>query len=482
MAGNCQRLLRFRPTGCACSTGSAELSNIVVLWQNARPGAPLSVESLAIRDRPVYRRDCMPQAASEPYGDAEMPSVMDLPSFAAIVLFAGLTGIAMALRAGADGSDRTAWAGANVLASLSGMLLALNASWDVAALAVAGHMVGIVGQLGLLQSLRRPQPPDGARAHWSQNVPAGAMVVIGLAAMLAAHLDPALIALLGHGATVAVVCVTTDTLLRDRRRATGMGRPLALVACLVQLTAQGGFLVMLGWHWEDGPLLLSMMPAAIQWLGCMPVLLLLMATFASIAAFALMAIEDRAALDMARARLDPLTGVLHRGALDKHALRMAAAHARHGKPLACLVIDIDYFKRVNDNAGHRAGDMVLQAVARVLRDTVRTIDVVGRYGGEEFCVLCPRTTVEEAAAIAKRVRERVCTLPLPAPLPGHVSVSIGVAAVEVAGDARRAWDTLFEAADRALYVSKRAGRNGVVCADASLLQPYTTLACATGER
>lgn len=97
-------------------------------------------------------------------------------------------------------------------------------------------------------------------------------------------------------------------------------------------------------------------------------------------------------------------------------------------------------------------------------------------------MLCPRTTVEEAAAIAKRVRERVCTLPLPAPLPGHVSVSIGVAAVEVAGDARRAWDTLFEAADRALYVSKRAGRNGVVCADASLLQPYTTLACATGER
>ncbi|MFP3534613.1 hypothetical protein SB763_35265, partial [Burkholderia sp. SIMBA_042] len=80
-------------------------------------------------------------------------------------------------------------------------------------------------------------------------------VSIGLAAMLAAHLDAALIALLGHGATVAVVCVTTDTLLRDRRRATGMGRPLALMACLIQLTAQAGFLVMLGWRWEDGPLL-----------------------------------------------------------------------------------------------------------------------------------------------------------------------------------------------------------------------------------
>jgi diguanylate cyclase (GGDEF)-like protein len=126
--------------------------------------------------------------------------------------------------------------------------------------------------------------------------------------------------------------------------------------------------------------------------------------------------------------------------------------------------------------------MVLQAVARILRDTVRTIDVVGRYGGEEFCVLCPRTTMEEAAAIAKRVVERVCTLPLPAPLPGHVSVSIGVATVNTTGDARRVWDTLFEAADRALYVSKRAGRNGVVRADTLLMQPHTTLASAAGER
>jgi diguanylate cyclase (GGDEF)-like protein len=125
------------------------------------------------------------------------------------------------------------------------------------------------------------------------------------------------------------------------------------------------------------------------------------------------------------------------------------------------MIDLDLFKAVNDGHGHAAGDSVLRNVALLLKRNVRKVDMVGRYGGEEFMVVLPRIRLEEAVEVAEKLRRTVAAAAFPAApggLPIHVTVSIGVAAfghdvVDVAG--------LLEMADHALYEAKRSGRDRV---------------------
>lgn len=147
-------------------------------------------------------------------------------------------------------------------------------------------------------------------------------------------------------------------------------------------------------------------------------------------------------------------------------MTLAAEAGRTGKPLSCLVIDVDRFKQVNDRAGHQAGDQVLKHIAETLRRACRSSDVAARFGGEEFCLLCPNTGEEEAVLLAERIRARIAGIALPEEIGGHASVSIGIAQAEDAGDARRSWEQLFDAADRALYRAKREGRNRVIRAGA----------------
>jgi diguanylate cyclase (GGDEF)-like protein len=161
-----------------------------------------------------------------------------------------------------------------------------------------------------------------------------------------------------------------------------------------------------------------------------------------------------------KAMIDGLTGLRNRAYLDERLDAEVAESARYSKPLACVMLDIDHFKRFNDQHGHAVGDQVLRQVAAVLRETARAQDVVCRYGGEEFCVLLPCVNVGQAAAFAERARAALETQAVELRA-GNVSVTAsfgvsdttGLTAIDPAG--------LLMAADRAMYDAKRAGRNRI---------------------
>jgi two-component system cell cycle response regulator len=157
------------------------------------------------------------------------------------------------------------------------------------------------------------------------------------------------------------------------------------------------------------------------------------------------------------ATTDGLTGLLNKRAMFDEAERKTAAAARFGRALSVLVVDIDFFKKVNDTYGHDVGDTVIRGVGDVLKRHKRNTDVVARFGGEEFVALCEQTDAKGAMLLAERIREELAKIVFHAPN-GTLSVtcSIGIATFPEAG---QGWDALFKAADEALYVSKRSGRN-----------------------
>jgi len=125
--------------------------------------------------------------------------------------------------------------------------------------------------------------------------------------------------------------------------------------------------------------------------------------------------SENQALLRSRANTDGLTGLANRGSLDGRAIELIALARRHGRPLSCLMIDIDHFKRVNDTHGHAGGDAVLCEVASRLRHVCRASDMVGRYGGEEFTALLPETDAEGALAVAEKIRATVAAAPVVLP-------------------------------------------------------------------
>jgi two-component system cell cycle response regulator len=157
------------------------------------------------------------------------------------------------------------------------------------------------------------------------------------------------------------------------------------------------------------------------------------------------------------ATTDGLTGLLNKRAMVEAATQQVAAAARFGRKLSVLVTDIDFFKRVNDTHGHDVGDVVIRGLGEILKRHKRTTDVVARFGGEEFIVLCEQTDEAGAVLLADRIREELKKTVFHAPS-GVVTVtcSMGVATFPEAG---QDWDALFKAADEALYASKRAGRD-----------------------
>jgi diguanylate cyclase (GGDEF)-like protein len=170
------------------------------------------------------------------------------------------------------------------------------------------------------------------------------------------------------------------------------------------------------------------------------------------------------------ARSDPQTGLAN--AVFWHELAAKELERAHNSdtPLGVLYLDLDHFKLVNDTYGHLAGDQVLKVVANELKDDVRTDDLVGRLGGEEFAVLLPNTSAEETSLAAERIRRRISRISAPVTTPhGHTVVegltcSIGAASYPAAGNTL---DELLLAADSATYAAKNAGRNQVVTAPTS---------------
>ena len=155
------------------------------------------------------------------------------------------------------------------------------------------------------------------------------------------------------------------------------------------------------------------------------------------------------------ARHDALTGLFNRQYTQKLLEQEIERCERYGTALSVLVLDIDHFKRVNDTHGHACGDVTLQHVAQLVADRIRTNDIVGRWGGEEFLVLLPHTTLDGAVEAAECLRAQIEQLePEDAPA---VTISIGAAERATGENA----ESLFEAADVALYEAKEGGRNRV---------------------
>ncbi len=177
-------------------------------------------------------------------------------------------------------------------------------------------------------------------------------------------------------------------------------------------------------------------------------------------------ISDRKALENELAELatlDPLTGLYNRREMTRLLEEEIARASRYRRELALLWIDFDHFKVINDSFGHAAGDAVLRNVSERMRTGIRSVDVIGRFGGEEFVILLPEMGVEDALETAERLRLLVGGRPVPLETgdAATLTISIGVAVFPMHGHSP---DSLCAAADRAMYRAKEAGRNCVIMA------------------
>lgn len=161
-----------------------------------------------------------------------------------------------------------------------------------------------------------------------------------------------------------------------------------------------------------------------------------------------------------QATKDYLTGLSNRRYFMERGEAELAHARRYGHALSLLMIDIDHFKNINDTHGHKVGDIVLQQQANIMRSTFRTVDTIGRIGGEEFAVLLPETALQEAVIVAERLRQAVASADLAQAtgLPLHFTISIGVAMLP---SKEASLDSLLILADTALYKAKQAGRNRI---------------------
>ncbi len=162
-----------------------------------------------------------------------------------------------------------------------------------------------------------------------------------------------------------------------------------------------------------------------------------------------------------KAHIDYLTGVSNRRHFMERANQDLLRAARYNSPLSILMLDIDFFKKINDSHGHKAGDAVLIKLTEICQQILREVDSIGRIGGEEFAILLPETKQQEAVEVAERLRTALAMAKVPLEsggLPLQFTVSIGVASLVSKEDNL---DVLLNRADKALYAAKDAGRNRV---------------------
>jgi two-component system cell cycle response regulator len=172
-------------------------------------------------------------------------------------------------------------------------------------------------------------------------------------------------------------------------------------------------------------------------------------------------LRDNVQMSIEMAITDALTGLFNRRYMESHVGTLVEQASARNKPLSVLVLDIDYFKSINDTYGHDAGDDVLREFAIRIKKSIRGIDLACRYGGEEFVVVMPETDMAVATLVAERLRRRIASEPFPiqqGTRKVEVTISIGIAALARGENAA----AVLKRADQALYRAKRDGRNRVV--------------------
>jgi two-component system cell cycle response regulator len=173
-------------------------------------------------------------------------------------------------------------------------------------------------------------------------------------------------------------------------------------------------------------------------------------------------LRDNVQMSIEMAITDVLTGLFNRRYMESHLATLVEQAASRGKPLTVMVVDIDYFKAINDSHGHDAGDDVLRDFALRIKRSIRGIDLACRYGGEEFVLVMPETDMAVAAMVAERLRRRIAAEPFAIQQGSRVvpvTISIGIAALRGKDDTAA---SVLKRADQALYRAKRDGRNRVV--------------------
>lgn len=180
---------------------------------------------------------------------------------------------------------------------------------------------------------------------------------------------------------------------------------------------------------------------------------------------------DELASRREEARTDPLTGLLNRRALDEQVNRLLSAWRSDAEAFSAMLLDIDHFKRFNDTHGHPAGDAALKAFADGVREALRGQDVVARFGGEEFAVLMPSTSLEQSIGAVQKAYDAIHRLRVE--VEGQslaLTASIGVASIQPG----ERGDHLITRADEALYAAKSAGRDCVYAHDGQSITPWLT--------
>jgi diguanylate cyclase (GGDEF)-like protein len=234
-----------------------------------------------------------------------------------------------------------------------------------------------------------------------------------------------------------------------------------LLAALIALFILGyfGYAIV---FWESHSALVDLIVPVVFFFGACFVLL--------VTALSLRTASDimRISLLEQEADTDSLTGVFNRRYLDRRLNEEFANARRHGLPLAILMFDIDHFKQINDRYGHLAGDQILVALAKTVAGELREADVLTRYGGEEFLVIAPHTSLLGATNLAERIRKCIESHDFSLPNePGvthgiRVTISIGVASI---GDRPQDKEGLVHAADENLLRAKQRGRNRVIAGE-----------------
>lgn len=345
-----------------------------------------------------------------------------------------------------------AWWGVGNVASGLGLWVVVNRDpvppiWSL----VTSNGLTLVGGFMMLAGLRAFEGRDNAWTAYAL-VTGLSMVMLGLMWPEPAHLLSRIMWMCMVGTVLAGLCVGEGIRI-FRREGLVSALLIALSFGLIALSLSArGVAALMGKLTPDtlfspAPLSLGVMIGSVMVMPLVNMTLMLMAT------------ERYRNVWRLRAQRDPLTGLLNRAGLQSAFAQRLAEQRGGAAPMSLLLVDIDYFKTINDGCGHAKGDELLRLYARSSRQWLRASDVLARYGGDEFVVLLPGATLAEGLAVAERMRQSfsretagLTGLPLPPTL------SVGVARADMAG---QPLESLLSLADSALYLAKREGRDRV---------------------